>query len=269
LVKRAVVKAFLARAKGLLTIGTQNAAFYRSYGAPDEPMFLTPYAVDNSFFMDCALQYAGQKSSLRQSLGLPVDKPIILFSGKFQAKKRPLDLLHTFKIVREQAPAALVFVGDGALRAEMERLIAEIPLEDVYLMGFRNQTEITQFYALSDILVLPSDYEPWGLVVNEAMCFGLPVVASDQVGAAADLVREGVNGCLFPVGDITTLAQRLLTLVQDAALRTKMGEASRRIICEWGLEQDVEGILQALRSIIGSRRAQVQEVTTPASHDKR
>lgn len=265
-VKRAAVKTFLARSKGLLAIGARNAEFYRSCGVSSKRIFLTPYAVDNSFFLGQALHHTGQKVALRKSVGIPSDLPVILFSGKFQEKKRPLDLLRAFRIVREQTPAALVFVGDGALRAELERFIEENQLKNVYLMGFRNQTEIAQFYALSDIFVLPSDFEPWGLVVNEAMCFGLPIVASDQVGAAADLVQEGVNGYIFPVGDVDALAQRLVRLIQDTTLRQHMGEASERAISEWGLEHTVQGILAALQHVAGRQKVQVNETVGSSSH---
>ena len=251
--KRAVLKLFLSRIAGFLAIGTNNAAFYKSYGVPSERIFWTPYAVDNAFFTEYARHYAGQKEGLRQREGLPSNAPVILFSGKFQEKKRPLDLLQAFALLQRRVPATLVFAGDGPQRAEMERFVAEARLPNVYIVGFRNQRELPIYYALADVLVLPSRFEPWGLVVNEAMCFGLPIVASDKVGAAADLVKPGGNGFVFPAGNVDALAERLATILQDQGLRRRMGRASYEAISRWGIEQDVEGVLQALEAVTGRR----------------
>ncbi len=254
LLKRAGVSVFLRRAAACLSIGSSNAAFYRSYGVDQKRIFSTPYAVDNRFFMEQARKYEGQKQAIRVKEGLPTDKPLIMFCGKFQPKKRPLDLLEAFARVQHDTPAALVFVGDGELRPDMEAYVKQAKLTDVHLVGFRNQGEIGPYYATADVLVLPSDFEPWGLVINEAMCFGLPIVASDQVGAAADLVRHGENGYVFPVGATNALAEHLTTLVSDASLRARMGCASQQMISTWGLEQDVQGVLEALDCVTSHGR---------------
>ena len=102
-----------------------------------------------------------------------------------------------------------------------------------------------QLYAMADVFVLPSGAEPWGLVVNEAMCFGLPVIASDRVGAAADLVKPGSNGFVYPAGDVPALAQLLEQVLEDGASE-RLGQASLEKIGEWGLEEDVAAMRRAL-----------------------
>ena len=107
-------------------------------------------------------------------------------------------------------------------------------LESVYFMGFQNRNDLCDFYALADILVLPSNRETWGLVVNEALSFSLPVVVSDQVGAGVDLVIPDQNGYIFPAGDIPALADQISKVLglsdQD---RKKMGEKSYSLIKDW------------------------------------
>jgi len=252
-VKRMVLQTFFSRVAGFLAIGTHNENYYKSYGVPQERIFLTPYCVDNAFFMERARELAGQKRDLREKEGIPPDLPIILFCGKFQEKKRPLDLLRAFSLLNGRPPATLVFVGDGALRPAMERFVAQRSLPHVYFLGFKNQQDLPACYAMSDLLVLPSSGEPWGLVVNEAMCFGLPVIASDRVGAAADLVNPGVNGFTFRLGDIESLAGLLRSLLLDGETRKKMGAQSYSLISQWGIPEDVQGILQSLRQVRACR----------------
>lgn len=251
-VKRVVLPAFFKRVSGFLAIGTNNAIFYKSYGVPKERIFWTPYTVDTGFFVKHAQRLAGQKRLLREQEGIPPDLPVILFCGKLLEKKRPFDLLRALTLGR-YPKASLVFVGDGPLRAEMVRFIAEHRLANVHVLGFRNQTELPACYAMADVLVLPSSFEPWGLVLNEAMCFSLPVIASDQVGAAADLVRDGVNGFTYPVGNVEALADRLQKILADEQAREEMGKQSYMIINRWGIEEDVEGVLKALKSVASRR----------------
>jgi glycosyltransferase involved in cell wall biosynthesis len=248
--KRAVLKTFFDRVAGFLAIGTNNANFYKSYGVPEGRIFWTPYAVDNAFFIEQAQRLAGQKHSLREKEHIPPDLPVILFCGKFIEKKRPFDLLRAFAHLDGYHKASLVFVGDGPLRAEMTRFVAEHRLSHVYFLYFRNQNELPACYAMADVLILPSTFEPWGLVLNEAMCFGLPVIASDQVGAAADLVQQGVNGFTYPVGDVEALANCLRRVLADEGARQEMGRQSRAVISRLGIEEDVKGMVGCLNRII-------------------
>ena len=135
----------------------------------------------------------------------------------------------------------------------MERFVAQHSLPHVFFLGFKNQQDLPACYAMSDLLVLPSSVEPWGLVVNEAMCFGLPVIASDRVGAAADLVNPGVNGFTFRVGDIESLAGLLRSLLVDGETRKKMGSQSYSLISRWGIPEDIEGVLESLKRVCACR----------------
>lgn len=248
--KRTLLTRLFRRISAFLAIGQSNRDFYRAYGVPRERIFHVPYAVDNGFFFARAAPLCSEKTRLKQAFGISSDLPVILFVGKLLPKKGPADLLEAFVRVTKRTPAALLYVGDGLLRAELEAKARGHRLSHVSFVGFQNQSELPRFYAMADVFSLPSRFEPWGLVLNEAMCFGLPVVASDQVGASRDLVRDGENGFIVPAGDVAALAHCLERVVKDSALRSKMGDASRRIIREWSFEQDVTGILNCLREVV-------------------
>jgi len=246
---------------GWLVIGSANRDYYLANGMRPETVFPMPYAVDNHWFATRAAAAAATRESLRAELGLAPGSPVVLYASKFMARKRPDDLLEAYaRIARDPAlrDPALVFVGDGELRGSLERRTAELGLEHVRFAGFRNQRELPRFYDLCDVFVLPSALEPWGLAVNEAMNAARAVVVSNEVGAAADLVRDGDNGFIFPAGNRDALADSLRRILADPATTRQMGEQSRALIATWGFEQDVAGLKQALDRfaprIAGKRR---------------
>ncbi len=250
ILKQIGLKSLFKKVSGFLSIGSYNSRFYKYYGVSKEKIFNVPYCVNNDFFISKAKELLPRKSELKKKIGLPADLPVILFSGKLIDAKCPMDLLKAYTKVFAKYKCALVYVGDGKLRKMLEEYARENNLEFVYFMGFRNQTELPEFYAMSDIFVLPSSSEPWGLVVNEAMCFGLPVIVSDKVGAGGDLVKEGVNGFIYPSCDVSMLTEKLNVLLSDRAFIQKMGKVSREIISKWSYREGVEGILHCLNSVV-------------------
>jgi glycosyltransferase involved in cell wall biosynthesis len=122
-------------------------------------------------------------------------------------------------------------------------------LFDVHFLGFKNQSELPKYYSLADVFVFPSENEPWGLVLNEVMCAGLPVVASREIGAVPDLVHHGENGFTYDAGNVAELANCLNQLLEAPEKRKLMAEQSRRIIVEWSYENCVSGIHQALAAL--------------------
>jgi glycosyltransferase involved in cell wall biosynthesis len=142
-----------------------------------------------------------------------------------------------------------MLVGDGALRVELERKISDSGIANTILPGFLNQDELPFAYTAADILVLPSGFnETWGLVVNEAMNFSLPIVVSDQVGCGRDLVKEGWNGFAFDHADENQLVDRLMQLVQNAAMRKEFGRNSAALVADYTVENCARGIVRAGRA---------------------
>jgi len=152
---------------------------------------------------------------------------------------------------------SIALVGDGPLRYSLKDHARARHLGNIHFLGFRNQNQIGDCYAMADVLVLPSGLEPWGLVANEAMCFGLPIIASDRVGAAADLVHHGKNGFVYPFGNISALRECIQCVLSDEPKRAAMGRCSTEIIDNWRPDQAVEGFVRALRSVVRSSRNQL------------
>lgn len=251
-VARSVLMRFLYNSvcSACLPIGSRNHAFYLAHGVPTEHLFLVPYAVDNDYFTVRSDEARSQRAARRAELGIAEDMVVILFAAKLSARKRPMDLLQAYTEVRRaDLRAALLVVGSGEEESELRTYVEEHSVPDVHFVGFRNQSELPAMYALSDVFVLPSDNEPWGLAINEAMCAGLPIVAADEIGATADLVRHGENGFLYHAGDVATLRAHLSTLIGDPVLLSNMGACSREIIGEWSFDRCVDGVSRALGSV--------------------
>lgn len=248
--KRFVLSNLFGRMAAILASGRYGVDFFRHYGVSADKITIAPYAVNNEFFIAKAESLRPQRSELRKAMGVEGDTPVIVFVGKIYEGKRPFDLLRAFAVVRQKIESKLIFVGSGEQLEALQEWVQKETVPDVYFAGFRNQTELPSFLTAADIFVLPSALETWGLVVNEAMCFSLPVIVTDRVGAGGDLARHGENGYVYPVGDVSALAGHLETLVRDAALRRRMGEESFRIIQRWSYREDLEVIASAVAHVI-------------------
>jgi glycosyltransferase involved in cell wall biosynthesis len=248
MVKKIILKHFLFRwlVDKCLYIGTQSKSFFKFYGVDEKRLVFTPYSVNNDYFNRIWIQHKEQLPQVRERLNLPKEKKIVLFSGKYITKKRPLDLLQAFAALNSDK-YFLVMVGDGALRTDMENYIAGRRMQNVLLTGFVNQSEMPYYYAIADVFVMCSGPgETWGLAVNEAMNFSKPVIVSDTCGSSTDLVQPGINGYVFEEGNISKLTGCLKQLLEDDALRLKMGAASLSIIQNYTIQKIVNNIKQAV-----------------------
>lgn len=188
-----------------LFIGNQNRLFYQSYGISNEQLVYCPYVVDNERFSGKSLD----KNALKAKFRIPITDKVILYSGKYIDKKRPIDLLQAFDKLKADN-CWLVMVGDGHLRKHMEDYIDNRHLKQVILTGFINQSTIAEYYSICDVFVMCSSAgETWGLSVNEAMNFNVPVVISDMTGCSDDLVADGSNGYVFRTSDVIDLTAKL------------------------------------------------------------
>lgn len=235
-----------------LAIGSLNRRYYLEHGVPQDRIFLMPYAVDNARFKADAMKASASREEFRASLGLERDRPILLFAAKLIERKRPLQLVEAFARIHAE-PALrrpyLLFAGDGPLRKPVEALAAQRAPGAIKVLGFQRQTELPRCYDLCDAFILPSGQEAWGLVVNEVMCAGRAVIASDMIGSAPDLVRPGENGAIFRTDDIDDMARAIRLVLQDEQQLAAMGRRSLEIIDRWSFEEDVAGLRQALSMV--------------------
>ena len=226
-----------------------GVALMRSLGISESRVALTPYVVNNDWWIERSSQ--ANRLEFRQRWNIPEDAVVIVFSAKLQAWKRPADILR----VLARVPANdthLIFIGEGPLRTELESEAKSLGIANrVRFLGFVNQTGLPEAYSASDILVLPSEYEPFGVVVNEAMLCGCCPIVSDQVGARFDLVREGETGFVFRSGDIDSLASILSALVLDRAKLKLIRAAAHVRILAWspalGIDKTIEAVERSLR----------------------
>lgn len=249
IIKKLVYPLFIGRFDLCLPYGQRSAEYFRYFGA--KWIAISPHFVDNDLFYKEASQYAPDRPALRRQWLIPEQASCFLFCGKFQAMKRPLDSLKALQILiqRERAPTAhLLMVGDGELREECEAFADRHNLPATFA-GFLNQGEITKAYAAADCLLLPSDSETWGLVVNEAMACGLPVIVSDACGCVPDLIVEGETGYSSPCGDIEALAHRMRRLVTDREAWRCMSEGARRHISAFSVELAADTLMEAIRKL--------------------
>jgi glycosyltransferase involved in cell wall biosynthesis len=239
---------------GYLATGTRSREYLESFGIRPERLFDSPHCVDNDLFARQAapFQTAEGRRAAREALGLAADAFVVLFAGKLDPVKRPLDLVHALRFLGPGAQ--LLMVGGGELEAECRRAAAALGVaESVVWAGFLNQTEMARAYAAADGLALPSASETWGLVVNEAMATGLPCVVSDRVGCAPDLVIPGETGEVFPAGDAGD-REALARAIERVRTGPDRGPACRARAAAHSFAAATAGLLAACRHADGVRR---------------
>ena len=228
-----------------LISGVLNADYYRHYGADARRFHTVPWAIDNARFEGGSRFAPGEREAMRARFDIGDDDMAIVFSGKFLPRKDPMTLLRAIDSMQQRHRTAVIFLGNGELRGEMESFAKERNLR-VHFAGFVNQTDLPKHYAMSDVFVLPSLDDPRATVVNEAMASGLPVIITDRCGPAGDIVQHGENGFVIKPRDVRALAEHLDALAADPELRTRMAQRSREIISIWDYAAGVRGVMNAL-----------------------
>ena len=234
----------------------------RSLGLPDDRITLTPYVVDNDWWL---AQSAGvDRAAVRASWGASPDDTVILFCAKLQPWKRPSDLLRAFAKTKMER-GLLVFAGEGPLRSSLQAEADALGVGGrVRFLGFANQTQLPAIYTSADLMVLPSMYDAFGVVVNEAMLCGCPVAASDHVGAARDLIEHGRTGFVYPCGDIDALAAVLRQAAENRGRLSEMGVAARARMESWSPRQNIDAAVDAIaRGVARVRHSKVAAETRP------
>jgi glycosyltransferase involved in cell wall biosynthesis len=216
----------------------------RSLGIRDDRITLTPYVVDNDWWL--AESSHVDRDAVRTSWGASPNDTVILFCAKLQPWKRPLDILHAFAKV-SLPNARLIFAGEGPLRSVLETQASALGISSrVRFLGFVNQSQLPAVYKSADLMVLPSEYEPFAVVVNEAMLCGCPVAASDRVGAARDLIAHGRTGFVYPCGDVDALVALLRQATSGETRLSLIGRAARARMESWSPRENIEATVAAV-----------------------
>jgi glycosyltransferase involved in cell wall biosynthesis len=237
-----------------LSVGARTGAFYRYFGISDGDIFETPHAVDNIRFSGAAnLRRSPERAALRRRLGVGVDAFVPLFAGKLEPKKRPQDVIHAAAALGRGAE--VLVAGAGPLDAECRALAQSLGVAIVPL-GFVNQSTMPEIFAAADCLVLPSDRrETWGLVVNEALASGLPVIVGHEAGCAPDLVTPA-TGEVVPTGDVEALGAALTAVRSRVAAGHDFTAACQAMAARHSYSLATDGLARACRHLMRRRGAE-------------
>jgi glycosyltransferase involved in cell wall biosynthesis len=248
-VKGAVVPRIVRGSQGALVTGSLARWSMVDRGAPPDRTWIFANTIDVEGWGERADRLAGRRPDLREALGLGADDVAVLSVARLAPEKGHDALVRAVAEAREPR-LVLVIAGDGPERARLEALARDLRVRLV-LAGDLPHDRIAEAYCAVDLFALLSDREPWAVVVNEAAACGLPLVLSDRVGAAADLLRDGENGALVPAGDVAAAATALRGLVTDRDARLLAGARSRELARAWGYGPSVEGFVAAVRAAVG------------------
>ncbi len=244
LLRESYLKWFYKQIDRFCYIGENARRHLLRMGVSEERMFFSPYSVDSHLFEEQHKRLDHEQC--RHELGIAPEQFVVLFSGKFIPRKAPLLLLEAIARLADRDRLTLIMAGTGELRSEVETRAKALLGGRAVLPGFVNQTQLGRYFRAADVFVLPSHFETWGLVVNEGMHFGLPVIVSSAVGSAADLVREGETGLVFPSGCAEGLAACLQKFLDVPERGRAMGAAAREHIRRYSTEASAAGIKQSL-----------------------
>ena len=249
-IKGVIVQRFAAAICG----GRLHRNYLQKLGLRSSQISLGYDAVDNCYFRSEADRHRANPQMARRLPGLTDAQPYFLASSRFVARKNLDRLLDAYARYRQQmsrGPAAeppwrLIILGDGPDRARLERSIDTSGLAGICLPGFRQINELPAYYAHAQAFIHPALQEQWGLVVNEAMASGLPVLLSERCGCVPELVASGQNGFTFDPEDVEEMSGLMVKLSREEPSLTRMGQASYQIVRHWGVERFAQGLSSAL-----------------------
>ena len=249
-IKRAVLPRLVPQAGAWLVPGSLAREHIVAYGARAERTEIFPLTVDGPALAARADALRDERDAIRARLGIAVDAIVVLQVGRLIEMKAPADLVRAVAQARSGSglQLTLLLVGDGPEEPSLRALAGDLGVPVVFA-GMLPGDELTSAYVAADIFALASRRETWGVVVNEAMACRLPLVLSDRVGAAGDLLEEGGNGELVPAGDPAALARALQRLAADPTRRLAFGRRSRELIAGWGYDESVEAFVRLAQAV--------------------
>lgn len=245
--KRAVLRRVFSWPEGFLVVGSANRAYYKTFEVPEDRLYPCPHSIEVARFAEPAAAYEAAAAQWRQELEILQDQPVLLFAGKFERKKRPLALMRAVQRLNNPR-AVLVMVGGGELQTEIDAIAARDPGR-FRVLPFQNQTRMPTVYRLGDVFILPSEYnETWGLAINEALSCGRPVVVSNRVGCAADVV-DPKCGRVFPWNDLSMMTKLLEEIIGDPQRLMQMRRAATERAWLFDIAVTGEALMEAVSRV--------------------
>lgn len=246
-VKYELLRHVFSLPSGFLVVGAANRAYYERFGVAPAKLYPCPHSIDVARFAGPAAALEEEAADWRRRLGIAPDQPVLLYAGKFEPKKRPTELMRV--VQKLDAPGVvLILVGGGVLQGDIDAIAASDP-ERFRVLPFQNQSRMPVVYRLGDLCVLPSAYgETWGMAVNEALACGRPVLVSDRVGCAADLVDADCGG-VFPWNDELAWKQMTDVMIGGKESLARMRTAAARRAARFDISTTEEALVDAVAGI--------------------
>lgn len=242
-----VVKFLVRNCYGAIACGERSKEYFIRLGVKPKNIFIAPDSVDNELFSKELTNV--QKVKIKKKWNIPTKNKVILYVGQFIERKGVKHLLHSFNKLKKEYPnTSLLLVGEGYQITELKEIIKKLSLKDVIFAGRISVKEMPSIYSISDMFILPSYEEVWGMVVNEAMCAKLPIITTEKVGCGPDLVKNGKNGYIIKENNSNSLYGAMQNILKNNKLN-KMGLNSYELIKNYTPKKNAEGIFRAIKSI--------------------
>lgn len=243
------IKKFLIKgASGYLASGEYAKGYFLKYGANENKIHIHTFTSLREGDIQKEAPSDQQKVALRETMGLPSDGKIAIAVGRFIPLKRYDELIRAWGNMPKDL--YLLLIGGGSELEKYQQTVKELGLDNVLLEPFHKKEELFDYYKASDIFVHPTSYDVWGLVVNEAMACGLPVVVSDHCIAGLELIRNGKNGYLVPMGAEDDLCKKAMEIMVNNQLRCEMGQCSIDTIKDYTIENMASTHIKVCKEII-------------------
>lgn len=243
IIKYFLLKYFFSKIDFFLSIGKLNKQFYIFHKVNKKKIFKAPYSVDNKFFIN-----KNKKSNFLKKINLN-KKKIILFVGKFIPRKRPIDFIKLAKIFESENSLHFIMIGNGEMYNECQNYLSNLNIKNLDIKGFVNQKELIDYYNISELLIITSSYETWGLTINEAFNCGLPVICTKECGASHDLIKNNFTGLTFNSGDIKELQKKVKFFLKNQKIKLRIKKNMKNIINKFSLDETVNSIEKILNKI--------------------
>lgn len=229
-----------------LYVGTENRKYFKKYGLQESQLIFAPHAIDTDRFADKDGCYQSLANTWKLKLGIPDNRLVILYAGKFEEIKCPSIIIYLAKKLSGY-PVHFIMAGNGPLENDLKLKASAI--NQITFVDFQNQQQMPVLYRLADFFILTSASETWGLGINEAMASGRAVIARNTCGCAVDLVEEGVNGFVFDFLDINALISKIQIIIEDKLEWSKMGKKSMEKIASYSFGEILKSIEEILKKI--------------------
>ena len=247
-INRFFIKFFLSNTDIIMYSCKGNKLYWKNLGVKDSKLFFMPCVVDNKYFQIQSKKLIKNKKDLRKELKIHSKDFVILFSGKFTERKRPFDLINAVSKIKNNKNCLILFIGDGPLKEAMQEKCLRNNIR-THFTGFINQSMLSRYYILADCVACISSYDASPKVLNEAMNFSLPVIVSNMVGTAEDLVDKK-NGYIIDVGDVDSIADSLRQIILNPKRKILMGKESFFKVSKFNLQSNSKIIKEAVNFLL-------------------